>query len=99
MPGKSHGWRSLASYSPWDHNESDMTERLHFDRSVKWIVGKESTCKAGDPGLTPGSEANLFYGNFKPEEHLTLMWSTHLPCAVQTFYIRCATEINILSWP
>ena len=25
-PGESHGWRSLAGYSPWDHNESDMIE-------------------------------------------------------------------------
>ena len=26
LPGKSHGQRSLASYSPWGHIESDMTE-------------------------------------------------------------------------
>ena len=26
LPGKSHGWRSLVGYSPWDHKESDMTE-------------------------------------------------------------------------
>ena len=23
-------WRSLVGYSPWDHKESDTTERLHF---------------------------------------------------------------------
>jgi len=28
LPGESHGQRSLASYSPWAHKESDMTERL-----------------------------------------------------------------------
>ena len=28
LPGKSHGQRSLADYSPWSHKESDMTERL-----------------------------------------------------------------------
>ena len=27
---KSHGWRSLLSYSPWSHRESDMTERLAY---------------------------------------------------------------------
>ena len=27
LPGKSHGQRSLAGYSPWGHKESDMTER------------------------------------------------------------------------
>ena len=24
LPGKSHGQRSLAGYSPWGHRESDM---------------------------------------------------------------------------
>ena len=33
LPGKSHGWRSLADYSPWGHKESDTTERLHLIRS------------------------------------------------------------------
>ena len=26
FPGESHGQRSLAGYSPWDHEELDMTE-------------------------------------------------------------------------
>ena len=26
LPGKSHGQRSLAGYSPWGHTESDTTE-------------------------------------------------------------------------
>ena len=30
LPGESHGWRSLAGYSPWGHKESDTTERLPF---------------------------------------------------------------------
>ena len=30
LPGKFHGWRSLVGYSPWDTEESDTTERLHF---------------------------------------------------------------------
>ena len=28
LPGKSHGQRKLAGYSPWGHEESDMTEQL-----------------------------------------------------------------------
>ena len=28
LPGEFHGQRSLASYSPWDCKESDMTEQL-----------------------------------------------------------------------
>ena len=30
LPGKSHGWGSLAGCSPWGCKESDMTEQLHF---------------------------------------------------------------------
>ena len=30
LPGKFHGLRSLVGYSPWDHKESDTTERLQF---------------------------------------------------------------------
>ena len=37
LPGKSHGWRSLVGCSPWGHEESDMTERLHFHCSLSCI--------------------------------------------------------------
>ena len=37
LPGKSHGWRSLVGCSPWDHQESDTTERLHFHFSLSSI--------------------------------------------------------------
>ena len=30
LPGKSHGQKSLAGYSPWGHKELDTTEWLHF---------------------------------------------------------------------
>ena len=34
LPGESHGGRSLVGYSPWDHKESDTTERLQFQFPV-----------------------------------------------------------------
>ena len=37
LPGKSHGWRSLVGCSPWGHEESDTTERLHFHFSLLCI--------------------------------------------------------------
>ena len=37
LPGKSHGWRSLVGCSPWGHNKSDTTERLHFHFSLSCI--------------------------------------------------------------
>ena len=37
LPGKSRGWRSLVGCSLWGHQESDMTERLHFHFSLSCI--------------------------------------------------------------
>ena len=37
LPGESHGRRSLVGCSPWGHEESDMTERLHFHFSLPSI--------------------------------------------------------------
>ena len=37
LPGKSHGQKSLVGYSPWDCEESDMTEQLHFHFSLSCI--------------------------------------------------------------
>ena len=36
LPGKSHGWRSLASYSPWGRREWDTTERLRYTFIIKY---------------------------------------------------------------
>ena len=38
LPGEFHGWRSLASYSPWGCKESDTTERLRF---LFFLMGKD----------------------------------------------------------
>ena len=38
LPGESHGWRSLAGYSPWGHKESDTTEQLIPLRPPKFHV-------------------------------------------------------------
>ena len=37
LPRKFHGWRSLVGYSPWDHKESDTTERIHFQFTVSKV--------------------------------------------------------------
>ena len=41
LPGKFHGRRSLAGYSPWGHKESDMTEQFHFHRILVPQPGTE----------------------------------------------------------
>ena len=35
VPGRSQGQRSLVSYSPWGHKESDTTKRLNGSSSDK----------------------------------------------------------------
>jgi len=35
LPGKSHGQRSLAGYSPWGPRELDMTEQAHTRRQSR----------------------------------------------------------------
>ena len=37
LPGESYGWRSLVGWSPWRHEVSDTTERLHFHFSHSCI--------------------------------------------------------------
>ena len=37
LPGKSHGRRSLVGCSPWDPEDLDTTERLHFHFSLSYI--------------------------------------------------------------
>ena len=68
LPGESHGQRSLAGYSPWGSQESDMTERLSTCSTVAYSLCKpeeyftssyfgfykESACNTGDPSLIPG---------------------------------------------
>ena len=38
LPGKSHGWRSLAGYSLWGRRESDMTEQAGLRTNVKLLL-------------------------------------------------------------
>ena len=41
LPGKSNGQRSLADDSPWDHKESDTTERLN-NKFAKLLFSRSS---------------------------------------------------------
>ena len=64
LPGEFHGWRSLVGYSPWDHKESDMTQRIYtytwcyieFSRQEYWSgVSFPSPGDLPHPGIKPGS--------------------------------------------
>ena len=49
LPGKSHGQRSLAGWSPWGHKELDMTEQLHFHFQTMMEVMKIMGPPSKDP--------------------------------------------------
>ena len=46
LPGKSHGWRSLADYRWWGWKESDTTERLSHTYIQTYITMFQAQCKA-----------------------------------------------------
>ena len=65
LPGKSHGRRSLVGCSPWGHEESDTTERLHFHFHAleKEMVAYSSVLAwripgTGEPGGLPSMRSH-----------------------------------------
>ena len=55
---KSHGWRSLVGCSPWGHEESDTTERLHLHFSPSWMgEGNGNPLQCSCLGNLRGGEA------------------------------------------
>ena len=60
LPGKSHGWRS-----PWGLEESDTTERLHFNFSLSFIGegnGNPLQCSCLENPREGGAWWAAFYG-------------------------------------
>ena len=55
LPGKFHGRRNLAGYSPWACRESDVTEAVVFKELPWWLSGKESTCQCRGHWFNPWS--------------------------------------------
>ena len=87
LPGELHGQRSLVGYSPWDHKESDTTERLtlslHFNSLHLLPVGCSQTVTGlsrdtrggsflGDMGLIPGRGRSPGVGNGNPLQYTCL---------------------------
>ena len=53
LPGKSHGQRSLAGYSPWGRKESDMSGQLTL--SLHFLRSAEAMCSPPCWTLTPNT--------------------------------------------
>ena len=79
LPGKSHGRRSLVGYSPWDHKESDMTERLHFHFSLSCIGegnGNPLQCSCLENPRDGGAWWAAVYGVTQSQTQLTQLSSS-----------------------
>ena len=79
LPGKFHGRRSLAGYSPWGRKESDTTERL-----THTYTHTPSECDQGRAGLpysaqslTHGREALSWAGCYESTGALTMLIPAH----------------------
>ena len=82
LPGKFHGERSLANYSPSSYKDSDMTEQHYFFlMNITQCLGsqfpqmvKVSAYNEGDPGFNPGSGRSS--GEEIATNSSTLAWKT-----------------------
>ena len=73
-PGKSHGQRSLAGYSPWRRKEPDTTEHTQ--------TVKENHCKT-DMSAQKGSVVASQFSSCKHQGTFILSWKMCLPRCVQ----------------
>ena len=79
LPGKSHGWRSLAGCSPWGREESDTTEQLHFHFSLSCIGegnGNPLQCSCLENPRNGGAWWAALYGVVKSRTRLKWLSSS-----------------------
>ena len=95
LPGKSHGWRRLVGCSPWDHEESDMTERLHFHFSLSCIGegnGNPLQCSCLENPRVRGAWWAAVYGVTQSRTWLKQPSSSSSSWVFQIcWYIECST--------
>jgi len=88
LPGKSHGWRSLVSCSPWGCKESDTTERLHFHFSLSCIAegnGNPLQCSCLENPRDGGAWWAAVYGVAQNGTRLKWLSSTQEGCENEFF--------------
>ena len=77
--GKSHGRRSLMGCSPWDHEESDTTEQLHFHFSLSCIGdgnGNRLQCSCLENPRDAGAWRAAVYGVTQSQTRLKRLSSS-----------------------
>ena len=79
LPGKSHGRRSLVGCSPRGREESDTTERLHFDFSLSCIGGGNGNplqCSCLENPMDRGAWRAAVYGVAQSQTRLKRLSSS-----------------------
>ena len=94
LPDKSHGQRSLVGCSPWDRQESDTTERLHFHFSLSCIGegnGNTLQCSCLENPRDGGAWWAALYGVAQSRTRLKRLSSSSSSSSniLQTFKIYC----------
>ena len=102
LPGKSHGWRSLIGCSPWGREESDTTERLHFDFSLSCIGegnGNPLQCSCLENPRDGGAWWAAVYGVAQSWTRLKrLSSSSHLLGSLRFWLCLCKCFIFLRNW-
>ena len=98
LPGKSHGWRSVGGCSPWGHEESNTTKRLHFHFSLS-CIGEGN----GNPLQCSCLENPRDGGAWKAAVHGVAEGRTRLSDFTFTFHFHAlkkemATHSSVLAW-
>ena len=90
LPGESHGQRSLVGCSPWGHEESDMTERLHIHFSLSHIGkgnGNPLQCSCLENPRDRGAWWAVVYGVAQSRTRLKLLSSSSSSMAIFSFLL------------
>ena len=69
--GETHGQRSLASYNPWGHKESDTAEWLSTE-SIYRLKGSQVLWKNDEKRITFEYTSGNFYYNYKTKKNVKL---------------------------
>ena len=106
---KSHGQRSLVGCSPWGHEESDTTERLHFHFSLSCIGegnGNPLQCSCLESPGDGGSWWAAVYGVTQSQTQLTevkllqlsLTLCDPMDCNLPGSSVYGILQVRVLEW-
>ena len=107
LPGKSHGQRSLAGYSPWGHKELDTTERLtpsllcikslYFTVAIFFFKSKypKSYSLLTILIFSCSNEGEFDFGS---SQNQTSLWQIVFTCKTGWYLWRCHFNKSSFAW-